>query len=61
MVKMYSLADGAVFLAVEMSVVQMLKLHLSCYKVSVAVVARAYGSFPLACCGCCLEVSQPQF
>ena len=34
---------------VEMSVAQMLKLHLTFMKVSVAVVAGADGLIPLAC------------
>ena len=38
---MYSLPDGAVAVAFEMSVAHMLKLHLSAMKVSVAVAARA--------------------
>ena len=44
MVKMCSLAAGAV--AVEMSVAQVLKLHLSFVKVS---VAGADGLVPLSC------------
>ena len=40
-------------MAVEMSVAQMLKLHLSFVKVSVAVVAGADGLIPLPCFGCC--------
>ena len=50
-----------VAVAVEMSVAQMLKLHLSSYNVSVAVVAGADDSFHLPCFGCCLEVLQPCF
>ena len=46
MVKMYSLA-------VEMSVAQMLKLHLSYVKVSVAVAAGADDHVLLSCFECC--------
>ena len=40
-----------VAVAVEMSVAQMLTLHLRSWKVAVAVVAGADGSFPLLCFG----------
>ena len=41
MLKMYSLRAGVGYCGFEMSVAQMLKLHLSFVKVSVAVVAGA--------------------
>ena len=54
MVKMYSLAGGAnCYMAVEMSVAQMLKLHLSFMNVSAVVIAGADGLIPLPCFGCC--------
>ena len=39
--------------AVEMSMAQMLKFHLSFVKLSMAVVARADGLVHLPCFGCC--------
>ena len=42
--------------AVNMSVAQMLKLHLSFMKVSVAVAAGADDHILLPCFECCLEV-----
>ena len=42
-----------VAVAVEMSVAQILKLHLSFVKVSVAVVAGANGLIPLPYSACC--------
>ena len=39
--------------AVEMTVAQMLKLHLSFVKVSVALVAGPYGLVHLPCFECC--------
>ena len=47
--------------AVEMPVAQMLKLHLSLVKVSVAVVAGADDHILQPCFGCCQEASQPRF
>ena len=41
MVKMYSLEAGAAAVVVEMSVAQMLKMHLSFVKVYVAVLKSA--------------------
>ena len=41
-----------VAVAVEMSVAQILKLHLSFVKVSVVVVAAVTGFFPLPYFGC---------
>ena len=46
--------------AVEMSVAQMLKLHLSYVKVSVAVAAGADHIF-LPCSECCCGAWQPRF
>ena len=50
-----------VAVAVEMSVAQMLTLHLNFVKVPVAVASGADSFFHLPCSGCCLEVSQPRF
>ena len=61
MVKIIPLQLVPVVVAVEMSVAQMLKLHLSSKIVSVAVVAEADSSFPLPFSGCRLEVSLPHF
>ena len=48
-------------LAVEMSVAQMLKLHLNFVKVSVAVAAGADDCILLPCFECCWEALQPCF
>ena len=50
-----------VLVAVEMSVVKMLKLHLNCWKVFLAVVAGADGSCAVLCFACCLEILKPRF
>ena len=50
-----------VAMAVEISLAQILKLHLSFVKVSVTEVGGADGFLPLPCFGCCLVVSQPRF
>ena len=46
---MYSLVVGTVFMSVEMSVAQILKMHLSYVKVSVTVVAGADEHVLLPC------------
>ena len=54
MVKMYSLVQLVLAaVAVEMSVAQMLNLHLRFVEVSVAVVAGVVDRILLPCFGCC--------